>query len=73
MAIYPNPASSVLKIRGVSIDAMLEEFDQSGRIRKTGRGHSIDVSGLAAGGSYFVRITAGGKVISRQFIKQERK
>lgn len=70
VAIYPNPASSVLKIRGVSIDAMLEVFDQSGRIRKTGRGNSIDVSGLAAGGSYFVRITDGGKVISRQFIKQ---
>lgn len=68
--VYPNPATSVLKIKGVSANAVVEIFDQSGVKHKTARGNSIDLSGLRAGAAYSVRINDNGKLTTRLFIKQ---
>jgi chondroitin AC lyase len=70
VVVYPNPASSILNISGVSGDAVIEVYDQSGRRCKTAKGKAINVSGLVAGASYWVRISDGGTVITKQFVKQ---
>jgi chondroitin AC lyase len=68
--VYPNPATSILNISGVSGDAVIEVYDLSGRRCKTAKGNAIDVSVLVAGACYWIRISDGGNLITKPFVKQ---
>ncbi|MBO9564023.1 MAG: discoidin domain-containing protein [Niastella sp.] len=68
--VYPNPATSVLRIKGVSANAVVEIYDQSGVKHKTAKGNTIDLGGLRGGAAYSIRINDNGKLTTRQFIKQ---
>ena len=80
--VFPNPAQRVLNIdaQGATIDK-IQVFSMYGRaleignkasqaqMRTTGNGNSFDIANLPAG-TYFIRITSGGKTVTKQFIKQ---
>jgi len=69
ISVYPNPAGSVINVRGLIKPADIDVYNLTGHKFKTVHGTAVDVSELSAGVTYFLRIHTNGNVISRQFIK----
>jgi hypothetical protein len=69
--IYPNPASDVLNISGISEATDYEIYNEPGQ--KTGEGkiydHKIDVHHLTKG-VYFIQLKDNEKVMRLRFIKK---
>jgi hypothetical protein len=68
LLIYPNPASSMLSIRGGEIKRVLSITGQEVLLLKASSGN-IDVSALPAG-SYLVEIVSDGLTTTEKFVKQ---
>jgi hypothetical protein len=67
--IYPNPATDVLNIEGLSKGSTVEIYDASGKRWISTSKSQIDVSHLSMG-SYVIRINNLGLVSSHIFIKK---
>ncbi|EAY27297.1 T9SS-dependent choice-of-anchor J family protein [Microscilla marina] len=75
--LYPVPATGVLNINAQGEVDGIQIFSMYGRTvktaEKTANGksntNSVDVSDLPAG-TYFIRITTGGKTVTKKFLKQ---
>jgi hypothetical protein len=70
ISIYPNPATSVIYVKGLREAADIEVYNLSGRKFPTVHGTEVDISALTPGVTYFLRIHVNGTVIIKQFIKQ---
>lgn len=70
ISIYPNPATSVIYVKGLKQNADIDVYNLAGR--KFGSVHStqVDISTLTPGVTYFLRIHVNGTIVSKQFIKQ---
>jgi hypothetical protein len=67
--IFPNPASDVLHIEGISTDAEIAIYNSNGsRVNFTRTGKSIDVSDFPTG-IYFIEIRSEGKDNILKFVK----
>lgn len=70
IAIYPNPATSVIYVKGLKQATDIDVFNLAGRKFNTVHNTQVDISALTPGVTYFLRIHVNGKIISKQFIKQ---
>ncbi len=69
VVLYPNPATLLVTVDGISKDAKIEVYNISGQKQKTIIGNTVKVGELAAG-VYFLRINDRGKTVQRKFVKQ---
>lgn len=70
ISIYPNPATSIIYVKGLSGAADIEVYNLAGRKFSTVYGTQVDVSKLQPGVTYFLRIHVNNGVVIKQFIKQ---
>lgn len=72
VAIFPNPASDVLYIQGISADNNIKIIHASGKMVQTienhSSGQSIDISALS-GGIYVLLIQHNGRIESFKWMK----
>jgi hypothetical protein len=70
LAVYPNPATSELNIKGVDNVSRIEVIGMTGNIMKTHKGGStISVAELSKG-AYFLKVYTDSDVITTRFIKK---
>jgi trimeric autotransporter adhesin len=71
ITIYPNPATSILYINGLTTTATVEVYDISGKLLFTRQlnFHQIDISTLAKG-LYFIKLTTKEGSVVRKFVKE---
>lgn len=69
--IYPNPVSSVLYVKNISMKAQYKIYSAVGRLISSGiiLNNAIDVSNLIHG-MYVIEIEDGGVTIQKKFIKE---
>lgn len=71
IALYPNPASTMVTLSGIEHEATVTLVDINGRVtsewRTKGDSFTFDVSGMAQG-TYFVRITGEHSTVIRKLI-----
>lgn len=68
VAVYPNPASSMLRVEGEGIE-QVEIIDMNGRVVMTAGAGSINVSSLSAG-IYMVRVVTESGVSTQKIVKK---
>ena len=71
VAVYPNPATSVLNIQCENGTESVEIFSLQGQLLQSENGDvkSMNIRNLAAG-TYIVRITTGEGIINQKFVKE---
>jgi len=69
LALYPNPASDIINIAGIDIDADVNHtiFDTAGREVLNARGNTINVSGLS-NGIYMVQTSNYGRTSQEKLV-----
>ncbi len=69
--IYPNPVSSVLYVKNISIKAQYKIYSAVGRLISTGiiLNNAIDVSNLI-NGMYMIEIEDGNTTVQKKFLKE---
>jgi pullulanase/glycogen debranching enzyme len=79
MIVQPNPSSGLAQMSYTLPEAAqvrIEMFDIAGRkvaelqptTQRTSGEHALDISGEFANGSYFIRLTANGKIDTQKFV-----
>lgn len=68
VAVYPNPASSMLRVEGEGIE-QVEIIDMNGRVVMTAGAGSINVGSLSAG-IYMVRVVTESGVSTQKIVKK---
>ena len=69
ITLYPNPASSILNISGISMQAKITIYDSFGRlVIEISNENSINVEHLTSG-MYIVHVEDNGAKITKRFIK----
>ena len=71
VAVYPNPASETLYLRGIAQDAQVFIYDLGGKmvLNQQISGNSIDIKNLQTG-IYMIKIEGKEGVIIKKFVKQ---
>ncbi len=69
--IYPNPVSSVLYVKNISLKAQYKIYSAIGRLISTGviLNNAIDVSNLISG-MYMIEIEDGNITVQKKLIKE---
>ena len=71
ISVYPNPATDYIQIIGLKGMQKVEIFNTSGQIVYSkdamANGLRVNVNNFAQG-TYFVKVTANGKVVTKQII-----
>ncbi|QKJ29199.1 discoidin domain-containing protein [Mucilaginibacter mali] len=70
ISIYPNPATNVIYVKGLTEAVDIDVYNLAGRKFTTVHGTQVDVSALMPGVTYFLRIHTHNTIVTRQFIKQ---
>ena len=68
LSLYPNPTHNILNISAKQPIESVKIYSVTGILFKESSSSSIYVTGLLAG-IYFARISAGGKTLTKKFIK----
>jgi PKD repeat protein len=68
VAVYPNPASSMLSVEGEGIE-QVEIIDVNGRVVMTAEAGTINISALA-NGVYMVRVVTAAGVSTQKIVKK---
>jgi hypothetical protein len=71
ISVYPNPAHTILFIKGLTQNAMISIFDQNGKIifNNNVEGNILDISNLF-NGIYYIKITNNGVTSTVKFVKE---